>query len=111
MGDSSKFIIIYTTFPDKKSAETAINGLVVNKIIACGNIFKISSIYAWQGKIEKAFEHAAIIKTVQDNYQQVEEYILKNHPYEVPEIISWSIEKGSPAFLEWIEKESNGVSV
>ena len=107
MDNSGDFIVIYTTFPDQASAEKIISGLVTNKIAACGNIFTISSIYAWQGKIEKASEYGAIIKTDKNNYKKVEDYILQNHSYEIPEIISWPIEKGSPAYLEWLGKESS----
>ncbi len=72
------------------------------KYIACGNIFKLNSIYSWKGRIEQAGEYGVFMKTSKSNYSRVEEFILQNHPYEVPEIISWSIERGMNKYLAWI---------
>ncbi len=47
-------------------------------------------------------EYAALVKTRHEKYHQVQKYILKHHPYEVPAIVSWTIERGSPAYLDWI---------
>ena len=77
MRRSSKPIIIYTTFPDQKTAKKIITGLVCEKLAACGNIFRLHSIYQWQGKIEQEPEHGALIKTQKHLYRKVEAYIKK----------------------------------
>ncbi len=74
------------------------------KFVACGNIFKLNSIYHWKGRIEQVGEYGAFIKTRKSNYSKVEAFLLHNHPYEVPEIISWSIERGMAKYLAWIGK-------
>jgi len=102
----TSFIIVYTTFPNLKTAKRIIKGLIKNKMIACGNIFRLSSIYIWKGKIEQNPEYGAFIKTIKRNYKNVEIYIKNNHPYEVPEIISWEIEKGLNSYLKWIDTET-----
>jgi len=98
------FVLIYSTFPSLKIAGEIIRVLVREKLIACGNIFKLSSIYTWKGKIEQTREYGAFIKTTSENYKRVENYIKKNHPYEVPEIISWPINKGLKKYLNWIQQ-------
>lgn len=100
------YIVVYATFPNLKTAQKIIQGLITKKLAACGNIFKLSSIYTWQGKIEKSPEYGALIKTRMSHYKRVEAYIKKLHPYTVPEIISWPIERGLPLYLRWIEKET-----
>lgn len=99
-----KFIVVYTTFPDLKTAKKVINALITKKLAACGNIFKLSSIYIWQKKIEESGKYGVFIKTIEKNYPRVADYIKDNHPYEVPEIISWKIEKGLKEYLNWIEE-------
>lgn len=99
----SKFIVVYTTFPDLKTVNRIIKNLINLKLIACGNIFRLNSIYTWQGKVEQAGEYGVFIKTKRENYKKVENYIKNNHPYEVPEIVSWAIEKGLRSYLKWIE--------
>jgi periplasmic divalent cation tolerance protein len=102
----TSFIVVYTTFPNLKTAKRIIKGLIKNRMVACGNIFKLSSIYIWKGKIEQNPEYGVFIKTTKRNYKKVEIYIKNNHPYEVPEIISWKIEKGLNSYLKWIDTET-----
>jgi periplasmic divalent cation tolerance protein len=99
-------IVIYAAFPDEKSARTIVRGLVDQKLAACGNMFRISSIYRWKAKVEEADEFGVFIKTQKHLYKKAEAYIKNNHPYEVPEIIAWSIEWGLPAYLDWIREET-----
>jgi len=101
-----KTIAVYATFPDLKTAKKIIRGLINKRLAACGNIFRISSVFTWKGKIAEIPEYAALIKTVRKNYPKVEKYILKNHPYEVPEIVSWDIERGAKRYLDWVQKET-----
>ncbi len=105
MRSEKTFILVYTTFPNLKTAHKIINGLLQKRIAVCGNIFKLSSVYIWKGKIERSPEYGAFIKTLSSNYKKVENYIKRNHPYEVPEIISWTIERGHKAYLHWIDAE------
>lgn len=106
MRSRKKYIIVYTTFPNVKVAREIVKELVEKKLGACGNIFKLFSIYAWKGKIEQEPEYGVFIKTTAKKYLNVEKYIKSRHPYEVPEIISWSIEKGFAGYLTWISKET-----
>ncbi len=98
-------IVVYTTFPNLKIAKKIINGLIKNRTAACGNIFRLFSIYTWRGKIERSPEYGAFIKTTKRNYKRVERFIKINHPYEVPEIISWTIERGLKSYIDWIGAE------
>lgn len=102
-----KYIVVYTTFPDLRTARKVITGLVNARLVACGNIFKLFSIYRWQGKVEKMPEYGAIIKTQKQKYRAVENYIKKNHPYDVPEIIAWNIDQGGKNYLNWIKKTTD----
>jgi periplasmic divalent cation tolerance protein len=97
-----KIVVVYATFPDLKTARKIIRGLVKARLAACGNIFRLTSIFAWQGRIEESPEYGALIKTVRKDYRRVEQYIKRFHPYEVPEIISWDIEQGSQTYRRWI---------
>jgi len=98
----TKIIVIYTTFPDLKTARKVVRDLIRQKLAACSNIFRISSVYTWKGKIEETSEYGSFIKTTKKNYKKVEYYIKENHPYEVPEIVSWTIERGLGSYLKWV---------
>lgn len=97
-----KPIIIVSTYPNKKSITKIANELVQNKIAACVNITKISSIYSWQGKIENASEYLALFKTTQKNKKILKEKIKETHPYQVPEIAEINITSINTSYLKWL---------
>lgn len=95
--------IIFCTCPDQKSAEEIAGHLITLKLAACVNIVPgISSVYEWQGKIETSQEYLLLIKSHTDKYEAIEDSIKSRHPYELPEIIAVSIERGLPEYLQWI---------
>lgn len=97
-----KPIIIVSTYPNKKSITKIANELVQNKIAACVNITKISSIYSWQGKIENASEYLVLFKTTQKNKKSLKEKIKASHPYDVPEIAEIEITSINKSYLKWL---------
>jgi periplasmic divalent cation tolerance protein len=108
MTKTSRFLVVYATFPDIETAKKIVTGLIKNRLATCGNIFELTSLYVWKGKIESAYEYGALIKTTKALYKKVEAYIIKHHPYEVPEIIAWRIDRGSRDYLRWIDREVKG---
>lgn len=104
----SNYYIAFTTCPNPDVATQLAQEIVEKQHAACVNIIPaIQSIYQWQGKIEHDNESLLIIKTQQQQLASLESYILKHHPYEVPEFITLSIESGSKAYLEWITANLN----
>ena len=96
-------ILVLTNLPDTASAEKLAEILVSAQLAACVNILApCTSLYHWQGKLERASELPLVIKTTRQHYQAIESTILKHHPYELPEIICVTIDAGLPAYLEWV---------
>jgi periplasmic divalent cation tolerance protein len=95
-------IIIISTYPNKKSITAIANELIQNKIAACVNITKISSIYSWQGKIVNSSEYLALFKTTQKNKKSLKEKIKATHPYDVPEIAEIDITSINKSYLNWL---------
>lgn len=99
-----KCLIIYATVKDRKGAEKISLVLIKEKLAACVNYFPMYSVFKWQGKIEKSEEWAMLVKTKESLADHLIERIKQLHSYDCPCILAWDIEKGSPPFLEWIEK-------
>jgi periplasmic divalent cation tolerance protein len=106
MKEREHYVVVYSTFPDLRTAKRIINGLVTHKLAACGSICKLHSIYVWQGTTEQHPEYGAFIKTKKRNYKKIETYIKKHHPYEVPEIVCWGIDDGLSSYLKWVADET-----
>jgi periplasmic divalent cation tolerance protein len=97
-----KPVIIFSTYPNKKSVTTIANELIQNKIIACVNVIKITSTYSWEGKIENASEYLALFKTTQTNKKTLKEKIQSSHPYQIPEIAEIDITSINKSYLKWL---------
>lgn len=103
-----KFILVYTTCSTQKEAKKIAQILIKEKLAACCNIFKIDSIFRWQGKIEKGKEYGIFVKTKRNLFKKVKKRIKEIHSYSIPCIISFSIESGLKSFLSWIERSTRG---
>ena len=96
-------ILVLTNLPDKGCAEKLAEILITTQLAACVNILApCTSVYQWEGKMEKANELPMMIKTTRNHYDALEATILKHHPYELPEIICVTIDAGHPAYLQWV---------
>ena len=102
-----KPVIIISTYPNKKSITKIANEFVKNKIVACVNISKISSIYSWNGKVENASEYFAIFKTTAKNKKLLKKKIKETHPYDVPEIAEVDVTSINKSYLNWLIESTN----
>ena len=96
-------VVVLCTFPDLDQARQIGAALVERQVAACVNLLPgVESIYRWEGKVERAGEVLALIKTTR--YSDLEAAIRELHPYEVPEIIALPVVAGLPAYLKWLSE-------
>lgn len=96
-------LLALSTFPDQEVARTIVRALVEKRLVACGNILPgIESIYRWKGNIESGSETLVLFKLSAANYEIFERELRSLHPYDVPELIAFPIERGSTDYLEWV---------
>ena len=96
-------LIVFTNAPDRAIAEKIAHALVEAKLAACVNILaECTSVYRWEGKTETSREVPMLIKTRAAIYDEVEALIKSLHPYELPEIVAVSLERGLSEYLEWV---------
>ena len=53
-------------------------------------------------KTDVTFNFQMMIKTRTSRIDELTEFVKSNHPYEVCEVITTSIEKGNRPYLDWI---------
>jgi periplasmic divalent cation tolerance protein len=100
-------LLVLTNCPDEESANAIALALVEERLAACVNILpRVQSVYRWQGAVESATEIPLLIKSTATNYPALEAAIRDRHPYQVPEIIALPVERGLPAYLDWIASET-----
>jgi periplasmic divalent cation tolerance protein len=96
-------LIILCTCPDPATAERIAETVVGERLAACVNIVPgLTSIYRWEGRMQRDAELLLLIKTRQAVYSLLEARIRELHPYQIPEIIALPIQTGLAAYLDWI---------
>lgn len=99
--------LLYVTFPSAEVAHTIGRMLIEKHLAACVNLLPaITSIYAWQGRIETASETAALIKTTAARAQDAQDAIIAAHPYDCPCVLKLDIAGGNPDFIAWIQAQA-----
>lgn len=102
-----KPLLVLTNLPDRAAAEKLADALVGERVAACVNILApCRSVYRWKDALQHDEEHPLLIKTTEERYAALEAAIRTHHPYELPEVIALPIERGLPAYLEWIGTET-----
>ena len=98
-----EYIIITTTFSDENEAKQMAQNLLSKRLIACGQIGHIESIYMWKDKNFDTKEYILTMKTKFNLFNEVEKHIKENHSYEVAEIVATPIANISSEYASWID--------
>ena len=100
-------LLALTNLPDRAAAERLAEALVEQRLAACVNILApCRSVYRWKGAVQRDEEHPVLIKTTEERYSALEAAIRAAHPYELPEIVAVPVERGLPAYLEWVAAQT-----
>lgn len=96
-------IIIYCTCPDIVTADRISRRIIRQHMAACVNqIPGTTSIYEWDGKIRQDNEVLLIIKSTEERFEAIQQLVIEEHPYELPELVAVPITQGLPDYLEWM---------
>ncbi|MFC1697387.1 divalent-cation tolerance protein CutA [Nanoarchaeota archaeon] len=96
-------IIIYVTCKDKEEAEKIGRALVDDKLVACANFFPITSIFFWEGDLEKGNEIILLLKSRGKNWEIIQNKVKELHSYDTPCIIKIKAEANSE-YEKWVKQ-------
>jgi periplasmic divalent cation tolerance protein len=95
--------VVLTTTGSVEEANKIAEALVQRRLAACVNMVgPMTSVYRWQGKVERTQEWVLLIKTTAGVADDVGDAIKELHSYELPECVVLTVEGGSEPYLEWI---------
>ena len=96
-------LVVLTTTPNEEEANRLAHAIVEARLAACVQILpQMTSVYFWEGKIQTEPEHLVLIKTLEEKFDDLSEFIRANHSYDVPEIVAIDAKRVSDDYLEWI---------
>ena len=98
--------ILLTTYPnDWRKLKNLVTALLKKKLVACVNVLNYTkSYYLREGKIKKDEEKLLLIKFSKGKEPELLEFIKKQHPYKVPELIILPIEKVNEPYLNRLKE-------
>jgi periplasmic divalent cation tolerance protein len=97
--------VVFITTKGSTEAERIAKQLVEEKLAACVNVIpKISSTYRWKGTVVHASEALMLVKTSDEKLDDLIARVKELHSYEIPEILTLPIKRGSGDYLKWLEE-------
>ena len=97
--------IVLTTCGSEETALTIAAALVDQGFAACVNILpSVKSYYYYMGGTHLDEEVMLLIKTTEEQFDQVCQVITELHTYEIPEILMMHVNAGSQPFLAWLQE-------
>jgi len=101
-----KYIQIETTFKTKVNATDMLDALLNAKLVACGQIKFVKSVYNWNGKRCVESEYLLTLKTREQLFDECQKFIKLKHKYELPQITAFFIEFVSAEYANWIDENT-----
>lgn len=104
--ENPKLIVVISSLPTLDDAQVMARKLIERRLAACVQIGEsIHSIYRWEGKICEEKEVLLFAKTVSDHWVEINNFIKIHHPYDLPEIIAYSLERYEEQYGKWVQAE------
>ncbi len=95
--------VVLVTCPHAEAAATLARTLVEEGLAACGNVLPgLRSIYRWEGEVLDEPETLLVLKTTAARFEALRARVVALHPYQVPEVISLTVEAGHAPYLAWV---------
>ncbi len=105
MSNETNPIVVMMTASNAEEATRIADVLVERRLAACVQILpQITSIYVWQGEVQREAEVFILAKSVQVKFAELERAVRAIHSYETPEIIALPIAEISEPYLSWLSK-------
>ena len=102
----SDIALVHATFADAAEAERIGADMVDRGLAACVNLLgPCTSIYRWQGAVERGDEYRALFKTTPELARELADAIAAAHSYDLPVIEIWPVAAGD-AVIDWVRAET-----
>ncbi len=96
-------IVVLTTTPNAEEAENLARKIIAAKLAACVQVLpQMKSFYFWENEVQNDSENLLLIKTLDEKFIELKEFIKKNHSYDVPEIVALRAEDVAESYLKWL---------
>ncbi|MFC3677180.1 divalent-cation tolerance protein CutA [Ferrovibrio xuzhouensis] len=107
MSDADRIVLLYCTAASVAEAEKIAEAVVGQRLAACANIIPgMTSLYWWQGKLERGEEAVLILKTRASLAEAATAAVKAAHSYSVPCVLPLDTAGGNADYLAWLLAET-----
>lgn len=101
--EETEMALVYCPCPDLEEAKRLGNALLDARLAGCINILPgMVSLYNWKGAREQSNEAVLMAKTAASRAGSVKAFLEKEHPYEVPAILTLPLSDVNSAYRGWL---------
>ena len=94
-----------------EAAHSLASTLVAERVAACVSVIGgVSSVYRWEGEVERAGESLLVMKTSDAAAPALTARIAQIHPYSVPEIVVVDVAHVNSSYAAWVDAETRPTS-
>ncbi|MFE7189916.1 divalent-cation tolerance protein CutA [Kitasatospora sp. NPDC057541] len=104
--NNSDLLVMTTTHDDEAKARALATAAVRARLAACAQVYRIQSVYWWEGEVQDTAEWRIDFKTRAELADALTGFIDEHHDYDTPEVVAVTVAAGSPAYLEWVRAET-----
>jgi periplasmic divalent cation tolerance protein len=103
---STHALLVLTTLGSAEDARAFVTSLVKDRLVACGTVLPgAESVYRWEGTITQEQKVVVLLKTDASKWDELRAAVGERHPYEVPELLAFPVERGNDLYLSWLTSE------
>ncbi|WUQ89001.1 divalent-cation tolerance protein CutA [Kitasatospora purpeofusca] len=104
--NNGELLVVTTTHDEEAKARALAADVVRARLAACAQVYRIQSVYWWDGEVQDAAEWRIDFKTRAELADTLAEFIGVRHEYDTPEVVAVPVVTGSAAYLEWVRAET-----
>ena len=95
-------LIGWTTVDSESAASTLAHAIIEQKLAVCVQVDGgVQSFYRWKGEVNSESEWRLTVKFLEAQGDSLFNYLMANHPYDVPEWVVVRAGQVAPDYLDW----------
>jgi periplasmic divalent cation tolerance protein len=89
-----------------KEAKLIASHLLKDRLIACANMFPITSMFWWDGEVTEESEVSMFCKAKKESFEEIKLKVTELHSYEVPCVVALPWYDSNEDYRDWVKGET-----